>query len=91
MKDGRTFFFCRSRKVSGPSLDSPYSAKNKLLPNEKIGSESESISSGNKSGDNSPTASPFSGKRYDAAGAGAALHGEIITDLVFTTSCYTVG
>lgn len=65
-------------------LDSPMSNKTKAH-NEKTGSESESLSSGNKSGDNSPTASPYSAKKLnhkESAGSlstsmtsSASLHG----------------
>ena len=54
-------------------LESPSSAGVKHKPSsagaahgEKAGSESESLSSGNKSGDNSPQASPYSAKKLES-------------------------
>ena len=52
-------------------IDSP--SNNKMrVPGEKGGSESESVSSGNKSGDNSPSASPYSDKRLLNQSSGLA-------------------
>lgn len=53
-------------------LESPASAVVKHKPSglgEKAGSESESLSSGNKSGDNSPQASPYSAKKLESLSA----------------------
>lgn len=55
-------------------LDSPAVAAGKLKPTsgvggDKAGSESESLSSGNKSGDNSPQASPYSAKKLESMSA----------------------
>lgn len=76
---------CRSRKSSSLALlDSPSSSKMKSST-EKVGSESESLSSGNKSGDNSPTQSPNSSKRLAAINAyqSAAVDGQS-NDVVLT-------
>ncbi|XP_067938057.1 rho GTPase-activating protein 45-like isoform X2 [Watersipora subatra] len=57
----------KNRKTSNFGLLESPSTNKVRTPGDKAGSESESVSSGNKSGDNSPSASPYSAKRFDSS------------------------